>query len=205
METYKNWEEQWQQFQGLNFFGKILAKSERKIMKKIFKRIRLPSDSKLIDIGCGTGKNLIFLRNEYENSIGIDISKTGLRICEKANLKMDKDIFNMNATDIKYESKSFNLVFSDGLLEHFKDFTPFVKEMCRISNKYILLFQPNHFSLYGRLMSFLKRRTIKEFSYKIKDYTQVFHRYGFDIDYSGNYNFGEHFTILFIKRIENTS
>ena len=195
------WEEEWQEFKGLNPFGKMLAKAERKTMKRILGKINLKSNSKIIDIGCGTGKNLVFFKKlGFQNTIGIDISKTGLGICGKRGLRLGKDVFNMNATNTSFKSNKFDLVFSDGLLEHFKNFTPLVKEMCRISNEYVLLFQPNHFSLYGKLISLLNRRPVKEYTYSIDDYNKSFKKFGFDLVYSKGYNFNEHFALLFKRR-----
>ena len=197
----RTWEQEWQEFKGLNPFGKMLAKAERKTMKKILAKINLKAGSKIIDIGCGTGKNLIFFKKlGFKNTVGIDVSKTGLSICNKKGLRLNKDIFNMDATSTKFKSNKFDLVFSDGLLEHFKDFTPFVKEMCRISKRYVLLFQPNHFSLYGKLISLLNRRPVKEYTYSINDYKKSFERFGFDMIYSKGYNFNEHFALLFKRR-----
>ena len=51
----------------------------------------------------------------------------------------------MDAANLKFKSRSFDLVFSDGLLEHFKeeeDIRRIVKEQLRVSKKYVINFIP---------------------------------------------------------------
>jgi len=61
----------------------------------------LPIDKKarILDIGCGLGSFMIFLKNEgYENVYGIDISDEAYLQGQKNNLKVSKieDILNFN-------------------------------------------------------------------------------------------------------------
>jgi tRNA A22 N-methylase len=76
------------------------------------------------------------------------------------------------------------LVFSEGLLEHFKDMQPIVDEMCRISKKYVLVLQPNHttaslrrwlYRLFEILfVSIFRREHVYEIPYTIEDYEKGF-------------------------------
>jgi ubiquinone/menaquinone biosynthesis C-methylase UbiE len=51
----------------------------------------------------------------------------------------------MDAKNLKFKDNTFDLVFSDGLLEHFKseqDVVKIIKEQLRVSKRYVLNFIP---------------------------------------------------------------
>jgi ubiquinone/menaquinone biosynthesis C-methylase UbiE len=162
--------------------------SEKRIFS-LLEEIKLKKDAKIIDVGCATGRTLESFRNhDYFNSIGIDIQKIKMTICMKRCLKINKDVFLMDIKHNKFKSKSFDLVFSEGLLEHFKDMQPIVDEMCRISKKYVLQLQPNYqlsgkmFLLFRNLyFKIFNRPKIYEIHYKIKDYEETFAKANFKL------------------------
>lgn len=166
--------------------GRIMYNSQRKLLKKVMNEI--PRTMKLIDIGCGKGSTLSSFRDwGFKNSIGIDLSTVGLNECEKIGFKIGSDVFLVDGTDTKYPSKSFDIVFSEGLLEHYEDFTPFIKEWCRISRDKVVIVQPNHFCLFSQVIQFLwdlfrqNSGGIKELTYRLEDFYKVFDLYGFDL------------------------
>lgn len=193
-----SWEKLWENFKGLGFFGKRLNNEQRKKIKKILDGIGF--EGSIIDLGCGAGYTLqIFREFGHSDSIGIDLSKNAIKLCKEKGFEENKDIFLKNILNNGFESKSFDLVFSDGLLEHFEDFTPFVKEMCRLSRKYVLITQPNHFSLFGRIRNSLFPHTVKEYTYKIEDFEKEFRVYGFKLSKKEDINFKEMWILLFAK------
>jgi SAM-dependent methyltransferase len=201
----KSWNEIWRDFKGLNWFGRRLKKEQRKVLKKILDEIKLPRNAKITDVGCGSGFTLALFREfGYKNCIGIDYSKNSLFLCKKLfDFKNGKDVFLMDARDIKFSNNSFDLVFSEGLLEHFEDFLPIAEEFCRISKSWILLFQPNPASLVGwgkRFVEKVKASWAKEYFYRKEDYIKVFSKFGFDLISSGGINFNELMWLLFKRR-----
>ena len=67
------WEEIWKEHKQLNWFGRRLKDSQENALKKILEKIKLPKDSRIIDVGCGTCWTLNFFRElEYDYSIGVD-------------------------------------------------------------------------------------------------------------------------------------
>lgn len=196
-----NWDDEWKNIKKPNFFGKMLHREQKKVIKYILDFIKLSKNSRILDIGCGSGRTLKWFREfGLKNSIGIDSSKNSLELCEKRGFRINKDIFFMDGGKTNFRSESFDLIFADGLLEHFKDFSPLVKEMCRISKKYVLITQPNHFSLHGRILTFLNRHCkVHEYSYKPEDFINVFKRYNFGFVKKIDYNFDEQFALLFQK------
>jgi len=194
------WNDEWKDFKGLNFFGKKFAESQKKTVNNILEKEDVPKNIKIIDLGCGTGRTIKMFRDlRYYNSIGIDISQNSIQHCSRNGFIINKDVFLMDGTKTKFNDNSFDLVFADGVLEHFKDFTPFVKEMCRISKKYVLITQPNHFSLYGKILLLLNRKVVDEYTYKISDFENCFKKFDFKLTRKTSFNFNEQWALLFKK------
>ncbi len=200
----KTWDNIWRDYKGLNFLGRRLERAWVKTLAKILHQIEAAKDAKIIDVGCGRGSTLqMFRKLGYFNSVGIDISENALMRCTRLfTFKEGKDVFLMDARSVDFPDASFNLVFSDGMLEHFE--TPpldIVSEFCRISNKYVLLLQPNQTSLFGRtkwLWQELGRASWqKEYRYSEQDYVTMLQKFGAKLLDSGNINFKEHMWLLF--------
>lgn len=91
-------------------------KSASKTYKKIFP-ISLDKNAKILDIGCGYGYFLYFLKNErYTNFLGIDLSKTELSFCKSftENVKL------ADAFEFLKENKNYDLIVVNHMLEHLK-------------------------------------------------------------------------------------
>ncbi|MFZ2071229.1 MAG: class I SAM-dependent methyltransferase [Halobacteriota archaeon] len=133
----KIWSEYWSEKESCLWILKFTP-TYKKIVK-MFKTINLPKDAKILDAGCGTGKLASFWLNEGYDILGVDISDVALAITNKKGVKtMKADIMK----GLPFEDKSFDLVYSDGLLEHFVDPEPILTELFRVSKKYVLTFVP---------------------------------------------------------------
>ncbi|RLJ02603.1 MAG: hypothetical protein DRP11_02845 [Candidatus Aenigmatarchaeota archaeon] len=185
----KTWDDVWREGESLNIFGRRLRREQAKAIKKF-----LPKNVKnVLDVGCGLGRTMDVFMECGLDVVGIDVSPTSIKICKSKGL----NVFLMDGSKTDFENRSFDLVFSDGLLEHFEDFEPFVKEWCRIADRYVMLTQPNHFSVLGRILKSLNRHTVKEYSYRIIDFERVFKKNNFKLLKRGSYNFNEQWVLLF--------
>jgi len=196
----ENWDEVWKDFEELNFFGKMLFTAHENTLKKISQTFGLGARTRVLDVGCGNGDSLKNLRNVgLLNSIGIDNSENSLRLCMRKNFLIGQDVFLMDATNTKFADKNFDLVISHGMLEHFKGpvFQELIQEMCRVSKKHVLIFQPNHFSFFNKIMLKTGRRPVKEFTYSKSDFVREFERFNFSLKKDYDINFGEEFVLLF--------
>jgi len=196
----ENWDDVWKDFKELNFFGKMLSQAHQNTLKKVSQTFGLSAKTKVLDVGCGYGETLANLRAVgLTNSIGIDNSENSLRLCMKRNFLIGQDVFLMDATDMKFADQNFDLVISHGMLEHFEGavFKEMIQEMCRVSRKYVLIFQPNHFSLFSKAMLTARRRPVEEFTYSKSDYIGEFERFNFTLKKDYDINFGEEFVLLF--------
>jgi len=151
--TEENWDDVWDQQKNLSFFGKRLRHAQLDCLKEVLSEINLPKSARVLDMGCGSGRSLEDLRLlGYKNSVGIDTSTKSLELCASRGFTREKDVFLEDGTSTRFKDNEFDLIYSQGLLEHFEDYSPFIVEMSRISKRYVLIFQPNHYSLYRRVV-----------------------------------------------------
>lgn len=198
------WDRIWKGHQKLNFFGRMLKSSQKKVLWKILDKIAsLPRNSKIIDVGCGTGSTLnLFRRFGYRNAIGADFSEESLKICNKLfGYQKNRDVFQMDARKLKLRTKSFDMVFSDGVLEHLPDMSKSLSEFARVSKRYVLLFQPNQKSVFGLVKDFVSKHHDvsweREYEYSKNDYVAPLENNGFKLIASGSINFNEMMWLLF--------
>jgi len=119
-----------------------------------------PSPSSILDAGCGEGFTLDVLRKKFPSAFlqGVDISEPALQ--------MARDQFpclNVSSGDIHqlpFLDQAFELVVCTEVLEHLAQPASALKELCRVSKRYVLLSVPDEpwFSI-GNLLSgrYLKR------------------------------------------------
>lgn len=201
----KSWDETWEDFKGPNPLALWYLDFVKKEISKMLREVKLHKKSKIIDIGCGTGRTLIWFKDfGYENSLGIDQSKSSIDYCKNLNLKVRE----MNAFKTKFRNKHFDLVFSEGLLEHFdkSDAKKIIKEMCRVSKKYVLLSQPNRSSVYRKLADifylFIKEKGPPEKDYSIDDFVRSFSENKFELKKISTVTLGGFWLLLFERRLK---
>jgi 2-polyprenyl-3-methyl-5-hydroxy-6-metoxy-1,4-benzoquinol methylase len=106
---------------------------------------------KAIDVGCGPGSLVALLKeNGFDNCDGIDISEDAIA---DAPLNIKDRLHVGDSTEMKIQDDIYDLVICREVLEHLtiKQIVSTVKEMCRISNKYVYVttrFHPNPRSIF---------------------------------------------------------
>lgn len=210
MEENKTWIKRWSGFNNkkvitgsatypLGIISKIGYDFARKVIQKNISTLNLNKNAKILDVGCGEGRTLEYFRDmNFMDIYGVDVSPDAINAAVAKGFKKNKQVFVMDGQKLKFKNKYFDVVFSEGLLEHFTDFSKFVNEMVRVSKKYVVLIQPNHFSLCGRIINFIvpliQKDHVKEYDYKIEDFVDAFGQRGMTlIRLRGNHldNFGK--------------
>lgn len=97
----------------------------------------------VLDVGCGEGFTLKKLEEKGigKKLLGIDSSKEAIDLGKKQYPSLDLnlgDIFNIKAKD-----KSFDLVICTEVLEHLKEPDKAIRELKRVSKKFIILSVPH--------------------------------------------------------------
>ena len=93
----------------------------------------LNKDSNILDVGCGNGKNCVYLTQQGYKLTGIDISDYQINIAKESNKR--NIIFDVgDMTNLPYESCSFSGAFCTYSLEA-SEYEKTLKEIARILKK----------------------------------------------------------------------
>lgn len=94
----------------------------------------------VLDVGCGDGYLCSILKEKIEAVSGIDISETRIKRAKKRFNGID---FRAgDATALPYKDNSFDLVIDVEVLEHVPNLNKSVKEMTRVSKKFVAFTVP---------------------------------------------------------------
>lgn len=146
-----------------------------KTFTKELKKLEIKS---VLDIGCGEGFILNKLREEGigKSWEGIDYSIKAVEIGKKIN--PDLDLKQGSIYDSELKDNSFDLVVCTEVLEHLEDPQKALKEVLRISNKYVLLSVPNeplfllsNFTQWGKDIGHINHWTFLGFEKFVKKNT----------------------------------
>jgi len=124
--------------------GKVFTEPQPDI-PKISKLFKKQGVKKILDLGCGTGRHLVFFAKKGFDVYGIDIAKQGIEISRrwlkkeglKANLKIS-DVYKK----LPYQDSFFDAIISIRVVNHGKieDIRKLIKEMERILKPKGLIF-----------------------------------------------------------------
>ncbi|AKM79810.1 MAG: UbiE/COQ5 methyltransferase [Candidatus Beckwithbacteria bacterium GW2011_GWB1_47_15] len=90
--------------------------------RRVFKHVKLSDRLKILDVGCGTGDDLLYLAAHYPKSklYGLDADTSILQIARKKSQKAGAAIhFKISlAEKLPFSGNSFDLVWSSLMLHH---------------------------------------------------------------------------------------
>ena len=109
----------------------------KKIAKKIIKKYKLTSKSKVIDFGCGKGYLIYELSKilKSNNIYGVDISKYAIKNVPDS-IRSKTKVYDLRK-GLNYETKQFDLALSINLIHNFElsDLKRFLTSIVKISKK----------------------------------------------------------------------
>lgn len=134
-------------------------------IKEIDKVVKLRSDLTLLDVGCGNGFFLYYFDSLCQ-ATGVDYSEQMIKINPVKKVRL------MDAQDLKFENNSFDLVFCHALLHHVELPEKVIREMARVSKRYVVIMEPNRNNplmfLFGLLMKEERKSLLFSLSYLCK-------------------------------------
>jgi len=125
-------------------YGKVFTGTQEDIPKiaKIFKKYDV---KKILDLGCGTGRHIIYFAKSGFDVYGVDISKEGINIT-KERLKKEKLQANLKIGSIyeklPYKDSLFDAVISTNVVHHekIKNIRKAIREIERVLKPKGLIF-----------------------------------------------------------------
>ncbi len=91
-----------------------------------------------LDVGCGQGVSSFYLRDRLKYLVSVDHSMRQLRYASPLINRVRTDMFTLPFAD-----RSFDLVQAWEVLHHHPDVEGALRELSRVSRKYVVLFEPN--------------------------------------------------------------
>ena len=82
----------------------------------------------VLDVGCGLGEQLLWFRKKGCKVNGIDLSHEVARVAHKKSIA----VITADARALPFQDKSFDIVYSLGVLEHFYNIEKALEEQLRI-------------------------------------------------------------------------
>ena len=95
---------------------------------------------RILETGMGSGRICLRLAKEFPNSkvVGIDFSKMAIRYCNQSKkaLGIKNCIFKYgDITNLNIHDDYFDITFNSGVIEHYKNPIPILREMVRVTKK----------------------------------------------------------------------
>lgn len=105
-------------------------------IRQIQRYIPLEKNTRLLDVGCGNGF-FSFHFNEICDAVGVDFSEKML-----AKNPISQKLL-MEASRLYFQDFAFDVVFCHALLHHVENMDEVLREMKRVSKKYVVVMEPN--------------------------------------------------------------
>ncbi len=150
----------------------------------------LPSPARILEAGCGSGRDSLFFATMGHSCVAVDIDETPLAELRNAKLLYEHrhsgallqlEALRADIFDLPYPDNSFHLVFSSGVIEHYDADTrlALLREMRRITTPggcVCIIFPNKKHLLYG-WWEMLANRFAAKSAYDIpeSDLTDVVH------------------------------
>ena len=150
---------------------------------------------RILDVGCGTGANLLML-SKYGEAEGVDVSEDALAFCRERGL--DKVRLGA-AEELPYEDNSFDLVTAFDVVEHMDDDLAGLSEMQRVLRPggRVLLFVPTFMFLWGLQDEVSNHRR----RYRLPELRRVLEQAGFEVERTTYANITFFAPILFMRKL----
>ena len=119
------------------FWFTSLRENEKYFINKYFKN-RSNGSIDIIDAGCGTGYFVLDLKEDGFNAKGFDYSDAAIELSLNRGLSLNKDIFQMDIFDLKFEKESFDCIILNDVLFAFD-----IEEANTVIENLKVLLKPN--------------------------------------------------------------
>lgn len=152
--TKAHWEKFWEEKQNID---QVYHNDDR-----IYKNLKAILDfngKKILEVGAGSGRDSFQLAGDQATVFVLDYAPKSLAIIQNMNDKNGSRLFCVQADAFKMPvpDETFDVVFHQGLLEHFRDPLPILKENYRVlkNGGLLLVDVPQKYHIYTAIKHFL--------------------------------------------------
>jgi 2-polyprenyl-3-methyl-5-hydroxy-6-metoxy-1,4-benzoquinol methylase len=165
------WRTKWTDMQK---YGPV-HRHQRRIYRSLLRPLQNTQLESVLDVGCGTGDNLTFIKSIFPSIhvFGTDITDVPLKIAQ--DLIPEGKFWTDDIQNPQKTSGLFDLVTCFEVIEHIEDDRNALKNICKITNKYLLLSTP------GGKMREVEREIGHFRNYKLKQLQETLESLGFRV------------------------
>jgi SAM-dependent methyltransferase len=163
-------------------------------VKEICRQLPRPRPH-ILDVGCGTGANLLLL-SKYGDAEGVDVSSDALAFCRERGLQKVK---RGAIEKLPYDEATFDLVTALDVVEHLDDDLAGLKEMRRVLRPggRVLIFVPTFMFLWGLQDEVSNHRR----RYRMSELSTVLEKAGFEVERTTYANITFFLPILVMRKL----
>ena len=152
--TRAHWEKFWQDREQIE----AVYSNEERIYLNLIKVTEIKG-KKILEIGAGSGRDSLQLAHENAMVYVLDYSPQALQIIKKLNGRNDNQVhlIQADAFQIPMPDETLDIVFHQGLMEHFKNPLPLLNEHFRVLKPggLLLVDVPQRYHIYTLIKHFL--------------------------------------------------
>jgi SAM-dependent methyltransferase len=102
-------------------------RGRRTVIERVLKGMRLPARARILDAGCGSGRNMVDLAR-HGTVTGVELSETSVGLARARNVG---EVISGSVLDMPFPADSFDLAVSLDVIEHLEDDLGALREMRR--------------------------------------------------------------------------
>ncbi len=144
--TREHWDRFWREHDAID----AVYSNEDRIVNQLLKLS--PRGRTVLEVGAGSGRDSLELARAGGRVIVLDYSRPALETARDLARRFDLELVAVcgDALHLPFRSGSIDIVFHQGLLEHFRDPTPLVTENARVLKRggHLLIDVPQKYHLY---------------------------------------------------------
>jgi SAM-dependent methyltransferase len=101
----------------------------RRVLEQAIARLGLPTQARILDAGCGSGRNMVDLAH-HGIVTGVELSSTSVQLARERN---SGEVLEGSVMDMPLDDHSFDLTVSLDVIEHLEDDVGALQELRRVT------------------------------------------------------------------------
>jgi len=150
-------------------------------IRRYYRRFDVPSEGRLLDIGCGAGLNVKYWEQKGFRLFGIDLSHRALKL---ANSVVPEAAFSVaDGQNLPFDNDTFDIITALGVIEHFPNPKKGFEETYRILKPggKACLVVPNSFGKLGKVLGFKGTEQEQELLLTMNEWIELIESTGFKV------------------------